>query len=112
MSCKPVSQLRIKGEYVTRNGMKHVHPPEERKALITRLRKIRGQVQGLERMLEEDADCAEVLNQVISARNALKSFGDEIVQSHLHECIEHARTPAESRKNLKSFLTVLRRYVS
>ncbi len=92
--------------------MKHAHPPEERKALITRLRKIRGQVEALERMLERDEDCAEVLNQVISARNALKSFGDEIIQSHLHDCIEHAHSQAESRQNLKSFLTVLKRYVS
>ena len=92
--------------------MKHVHPEREKKALITRLRKIRGQVEALERMIERDTDCSEVLTQVISARNALKSFGDEIIHSHMHECIEHADSQAECRQNLRSLITVLRRYVS
>ena len=92
--------------------MKHVHPEQEKKALITRLRKIRGQVEALERMIERDTDCSEVLTQVISARNALKSFGDEIIHSHMLECIEHADSQAECRQNLRSLITVLRRYVS
>jgi len=51
--------------------MRHVHPQNEKDALITRLRKIRGQVHALERLVSEDADCTEILNQVISARSAL-----------------------------------------
>ena len=92
--------------------MKHVHPEQEKKALITRLRKIRGQVQAIEKMIERDTDCSEVLTQVISARNALKSFGDQIIHAHMHECIEHAESQAQCRQNLRSLLTVLRRYAS
>jgi DNA-binding FrmR family transcriptional regulator len=92
--------------------MNHVHPPDRKKALIARLRKIKGQVQGIEKMLEEDADCPEVLMQVVSARRALKAFGDEIIHSHMHDCIEHAGSQAESRQKLRSFLTVLERYVA
>ncbi len=92
--------------------MKHVHPGHEKAALIARLRKMRGQVQAIEKMVEADADCADVLTQVTSVRRALKSFGDLIIHSHMHECIEHAATPAESRKNLHAFLTVLERYVA
>ena len=92
--------------------MKHVHPPAEKSALIARLRKIRGQVQAIEAMLEADTDCPEVLMQVVSARRALKSFGDVLIHSHLHECIEHAANAAESRRKLRTFLTVLERYVA
>jgi DNA-binding FrmR family transcriptional regulator len=92
--------------------MKHAHNPKERTALIVRLRKIRGQLQAIEKMVEADTDCAEVLMQVVAARNALKSFGDKIIQSHIHDCIEHAKSQAESRKNLRAFLTVLERYVA
>ena len=92
--------------------MKHVHPEHEKKALITRLRKIRGQVEAIEGMIARDADCADVLTQTISARSALKSFGDQIIQAHMHECIEHADSQAECRANLRSLLTVLRRYAS
>jgi DNA-binding FrmR family transcriptional regulator len=91
--------------------MKHVHPEHEKKALTARLRKIKGQVQGIEKMVGADADCSEVLMQVVSARRALKAFGDEIIHSHMHDCIENAASQAECRQNLRSLLTVLERYV-
>jgi DNA-binding FrmR family transcriptional regulator len=92
--------------------MKHVHNPKERTALVVRLRKIRGQLQAIETMVEADTDCSQVLMQVMASRSALKSFGDKLIQSHLHDCIEHAESQAESRKNLRTFLTVLERYVA
>lgn len=92
--------------------MKHIHPQNEKDALIVRLRKIRGQVQALERLVTEDADCTEVLNQVISARNALKSLGEKVIHSHAHDCIENVSNPADARRNLRSLITVLHRYVS
>lgn len=104
-------RLALAGLLRYKFGMKHVHPEHEKKALVVRLRRIRGQVEAIERMVTEDTDCPEVLNQVISARGALKSFGEEIIHAHLHECIEHARNPAESERRLRSFLTVLERYV-
>ena len=91
--------------------MKHVHPDAEKQVLVVRLRKMRGQMQAIKKMVESDADCADVLTQVTSVRRALKSFGDVIIHAHMHECIEHARNPAESHKNLAAFLTVLERYV-
>ena len=63
-------------------------------------------------MVETDVECPELLMQVVSARRAIKSFGDEIIQSHLHDCIEHAEAQAESRQKLRALLTVLERYVS
>ena len=92
--------------------MKHVHPAAEKQALVVRLRKMRGQVQAIEKMVEADADCADVLTQVTSVRRALKSFGDVIIHAHMHECIEHARNTTESRQKLAAFLIVLERYVA
>lgn len=92
--------------------MKHVHPDSEKQALVARLHKISGQLQAIERMVLADEDCPEVLMQVISARRALKSFGDEIIHAHIHECFDHAASPEEGRKKLRSFLTVLERYVA
>ena len=92
--------------------MKHVHPPSEKTALIARLRKIKGQVQAIERMVADDADCPEVLTQVISARRGLKSFGDEIIHEHMRDCIENAHSQAEARQSLRSLITLLERYVA
>jgi DNA-binding FrmR family transcriptional regulator len=53
-----------------------------------------------------------VLTQVISARWGLKSFGDTLIPSHLHDCIEHAETQAEARKELGALMTLLARYLA
>ncbi len=89
----------------------HIHPPEEKRALRLRLRKIAGQIAAIEKMLEEDRDCTDVLAQVVSARKALKSFAEVVIQQHTHDCIEHAADPKEGQRKLRELLTVLRRYV-
>lgn len=89
----------------------HHHPETETKALKARLRKIVGQLNGVERMLEADRDCAEVLTQLVSARRAIKSLSEKIINTHLHHCIEHATDPASGKKRLAELLTVLERYV-
>jgi DNA-binding FrmR family transcriptional regulator len=92
--------------------MKHVRPGLEKKALIVRLRRIKGQVEGLERMIEYDADCSDVLMQVVSARQALKSFSQEVIEAHMHECIEGAANQAEGKREIRALLDVLRRYAT
>ncbi|RRJ98953.1 transcriptional regulator [Opitutaceae bacterium TAV4] len=87
------------------------HPPQEQKALVTRLRKITGQLKAVERMMEDDYDCAEVLTQLVSARRALKALAEKLIQSHVHHCIEGTDDPALARKKLRDLLTVLQRYV-
>jgi FrmR/RcnR family transcriptional regulator, repressor of rcnA expression len=89
---------------------KHVRPGLETKALVFRLRRIKGQIEAIERMVEANVDCSDVLMQVVSARQALKSFSEEMIQSHLHECIEGATNQSEGLRELRSLLTVLKRY--
>jgi DNA-binding FrmR family transcriptional regulator len=89
----------------------HVHPPDEKRALQTRLRKIAGQIGAIERMVAEDCDCPEVLAQVVSVRKALKSFAEVIIRQHAAECIEHAADPKEAQRKVRELLTVLQRYV-
>jgi DNA-binding FrmR family transcriptional regulator len=89
---------------------KHVRPGLEKRALVVRLRRIKGQVEGLEKMVEADADCSDILMQVVSARQALKSFSEELIDSHLQDCIANASCQPEGRRELRSLLTVLKRY--
>ena len=91
---------------------KHVRPGLEKRALVVRLRKIKGQIEALEKMIEADGDCSDVLMQVVSARQALKSFSEELIESHMHECIETAATQSEGRRHLQSLLAVLKRYAA
>lgn len=90
---------------------RHEHSHEEKQALLVRLRKIAGQVRGIEKMVEEDTNCPDVLVQAVSVRKALKSFSELLIQQHMHTCIEQASSEKESRRKLKELLVVLQRYV-
>jgi DNA-binding FrmR family transcriptional regulator len=90
---------------------RHQHPADERRSLQIRVRKIVGQLNAIERMLEQDRDCSEILTQLVSARKALKALAEKIIHSHAHHCIERARSSAESSKKLHELLVVLERYV-
>ena len=60
---------------------------EEKKDLTRRLKIIAGQINGIQQMINEDRYCDDVLLQVASATNALKSLGNEILKSHMKSCM-------------------------
>ncbi len=61
--------------------------PEEEKKLLTRLRKVEGQIRGIEKMVENDAYCPDILVQVSAATSALNSFSKELLASHIRSCV-------------------------
>ena len=68
---------------------KHTDRSEEtRKALMTRLRRIEGQVRGLEGMVEKDAYCPDILIQVSAVTSALNSFSRELLSAHIQGCVK------------------------
>mgnify|MGYP002656934331 FL=1 len=60
---------------------------EEKRDLTRRLKIIAGQINGIQQMISEDRYCDDVLLQVASATNALKSLGSEILKSHMKSCM-------------------------
>ena len=89
----------------------HHHPEKETKALQARLRKIAGQVNGVERMLLADRDCAEILMQLFSARKAIKSLSEKIIHAHIRDCIEGAANGNDARRRIRELTGILERYV-
>jgi DNA-binding FrmR family transcriptional regulator len=61
--------------------------PQEQKALLLRLRRAEGQIRGIEKMVEEDAYCPDILIQVSAVTSALNSFSKELLSCHLHSCV-------------------------
>lgn len=57
---------------------------------LRRLRRIEGQVRGLQRMVEEDTYCIDVLTQVSAASRALDAFALGLLDEHLHHCVREA----------------------
>jgi len=70
------------------------HPPHGYTALkdshLKRLRRIEGQVRGLQRMVQEDKYCIDILTQVSAATKALQSFSLELLEEHLEHCVVDA----------------------
>lgn len=60
---------------------------EEKQKLIRRLNIIAGQVNGLQQMVTDDRYCADILMQISSTANALKSLGNEILKNHMKSCM-------------------------
>jgi DNA-binding FrmR family transcriptional regulator len=56
----------------------------------TRLRRIEGQVRGLQKMVEDDRYCADILTQIASVHEALRSVGRELMRNHLKHCASAA----------------------
>ena len=64
--------------------------PEIRTRNLKRLRRIEGQVRGLQRMVEEDRYCADILTQIASVHEALRGVGRELMRNHLKHCATQA----------------------
>ena len=72
------------------------HTPEEKKRVLARVRRVRGQAQALERALEDGAECAAVLQQIAAIRGAVNGLMSQVLESHLRE--ELAQPALSDRK--------------
>ena len=61
--------------------------PEEYKKLIHRLNRVEGQIRGIRGMIEKDAYCVDILNQVSAANRALNSFTRVLLANHMRSCV-------------------------
>jgi CsoR family transcriptional regulator, copper-sensing transcriptional repressor len=64
--------------------------PEIKASNLRRLRRIEGQVRGLQKMVEEDRYCADIVIQISSVQEALRSVGRALMHNHLHHCAANA----------------------
>ena len=84
--------------------MEHQHRPgyaEKKDAHLRRLRRVEGQVRGLQRMVEEDAYCIDVLTQVSAATKALQAFALELLEEHMASCVVDAAREGDEAAAVK-----------
>ena len=85
---------------------------QDKPRLLNRLRRIEGQVRGVERMIEEDRYCIDVLTQLQAIRAAVARVESEMLKSHLGHCIESAIVSgdqAEQRQKASELIELLER---
>ena len=61
--------------------------PEDKKLIMNRLNRISGQINGISKMIENDAYCNDVLIQLSAVKNSVKSLSTHILENHLYMCV-------------------------
>jgi DNA-binding FrmR family transcriptional regulator len=81
-------------------------------SLIARLKRIEGQVRGLERMVDEDRYCIDVLTQVNAARAALEKVGLILLNGHVNHCVAGAMRSGDPGDKLRELSEAVERFVA
>ena len=90
--------------------MKHGYDKE---ALVKRLHRIEGQVRGIERMVEDDRYCIDVLTQIAAVNTALESLAFKVLDDHVNHCVTDALAsgnPTEAAAKSKELLEAVQRF--
>ena len=73
----------------------------DKDALKRRLHRIEGQVRGIERMVDEDRYCIDILTQVAAVRTALESLGLQVLEDHVSHCVHDALSAGDEQTAMK-----------
>ena len=86
--------------------------PAGKERNIKRLRRIEGQVRGLQKMIDEDRYCADIMTQISSVHEALRSVGRELMRNHLKHCATAAikAGPAEAEPMYDELVDLLYKF--
>lgn len=66
---------------------KKIRTEEEKRNLVNRLRRVEGQIRGIQNMVDEDAYCPDILIQVSAVTSALNAFNKELLACHIRSCV-------------------------
>ena len=78
---------------------------------LKRLRKIEGQIKGVQRMLEERRYCIDVLQQVTAARRALDEVAMQIMRGHINSCVSEAIRKEDGTEKVEELMRAIHRFV-
>ena len=97
------------GEYL------HDHPvtprtDEEKQAVVNRLKRIEGQVRGIQKMIDEDRYCVDILVQISAINAALKKVGFTVAERHTKHCVAHAVKAGEGDAAIDELMGILKQF--
>lgn len=78
--------------------------------VMLRLKRIEGQVRGIQKMLTNEADCTEIINQVAAVRSAIARVGVIVFESHARECLINMQND-DSEYDFDEIITLMSRFI-
>jgi len=91
------------------NEMGNADPKHD---VIVRLKRIEGQVKGIQKMVEEDKNCIDILTQVAAVRAAINRVGAIILEHHSKTCIEDAIMKNDKEQGLKELIDTVQKFLN
>ena len=80
--------------------------------LHRRLRKIEGQVASINRLIEEDVPCEDILSQINAAKSALHKCGQIVLEGHIQHCVRDGLSHGDADKTIQEFTKAVERFAN
>ena len=87
------------------------HSPAEKKKVLARVRRIRGQCDALDRALESGAECGPVLQQIAAIRGAVNGLMAAVIEGHLTDHVVKEPAEAQRQEDLDAVMQVIKSYL-
>ncbi|QAS51199.1 metal-sensing transcriptional repressor [Halobacillus litoralis] len=94
------------------SGKQPVQPrtEDEKQAVLNRLKRIEGQVRGIQKMVENDRYCVDILVQISAINNALNKVGYSLLERHTHHCVADAIKKGEGEEAIDELMKVVQQF--
>ncbi|MEX9756378.1 formaldehyde-responsive transcriptional repressor FrmR [Providencia vermicola] len=87
------------------------HSPKEKKAVLTRVKKLKGQLLALETALEDEVECSAVLQQIAAIRGAVNGLMAGVLESHLREGLQASAATQSQKESVDDAISLIRTYL-
>jgi DNA-binding FrmR family transcriptional regulator len=84
---------------------------EDREALLTRLRRVEGQIRGVARMVEQDEYCVDILTQINAVIGGLEKVGLHLLSDHIRGCVRDAVATEDGDQKVEELVGVVERFL-
>lgn len=83
----------------------------DRDALIKRLKRIEGQVKGIQKMVEDERYCVDILTQISAIRSAINKVGTIILENHMKGCVTESIKEGNSEEMISELMNTINKFV-
>jgi len=82
------------------------------KQLHNRLNRIKGQINAIERMIDEDVPCEDILSQINAAKSALHKCGQVVLEGHIGHCVKDGLVNGNAEETIQAFTKAVERFAN
>jgi DNA-binding FrmR family transcriptional regulator len=88
------------------------HTIRDKKKLLNRVRRVRGQIEAVERLLESESECADILQQIAACRGSINGLMAEVLEGHIRCHVAEPQVPKMSRqKAVEELISITKSYL-